>query len=93
MNSKSVETGILLVSIVTQYLQFNQIKRLGFSSPLEIENKMSGNLVTIHIKKEVPLTLLHSERPKLSTILAFLSALGLIAHSVYPVQTVQNICT
>ena len=29
------------------------------------------------IKKKITLTLLHSERPKLHTILAFLSAIGL----------------
>ena len=35
MDSKSVEAGILLVAVVTQYLQFYQVEGLWFSFPLQ----------------------------------------------------------
>ena len=43
-----------------------------------------------HLKSLIYLTLLHSERPKLYTILAFLSAIGLKGETVNCSPTVGN---
>ena len=54
------------------------IHSLNIVDCLLIMNIWSKCIVLVH---SLPLTLLHSERPNLYTILAFLSAVGLSAHT------------
>ena len=67
---KSVDGIIPLISSIKVMGILSEEATLLFLSPFEVGSTLKG-------QKFLPLTLVHSERPKLHAILAFLSAIGL----------------